>query len=77
MSGTKGLFDKYTISKTDGSPVDKDAIYFVLRIDTDEYARIALESYADAVYEDGNWIFANQLYNFLEMLKAERAAKGE
>lgn len=30
----KGLYNKYTISKTDGIPVDPDAVYFVLRIDS-------------------------------------------
>ena len=29
----KGLYQRYTISKTDGSPMDPNAEYFVLRVD--------------------------------------------
>ncbi len=29
----KGLLNKYIISKTDGSTIDKDAEYFILRLD--------------------------------------------
>ena len=40
------LYDKYVVSKTDGTPTDPDAEYFVLRIDTDPHARSALAYYA-------------------------------
>lgn len=43
-----GLFNKYKIEKTDGSPTDPDAQCFVLRIDTDDAAQHALYEYADA-----------------------------
>lgn len=33
MSNPKGLYQRYNITKADGSPVDKEAIYFVLRVD--------------------------------------------
>lgn len=42
----RGLYGKYIINKSDGSPIDKEAKYFVLRLDTDEAARIALQEYA-------------------------------
>jgi len=32
----KGLFNKYKIGKTDGTPMEPEAEYFVLRVDTDE-----------------------------------------
>ncbi len=54
------LYRKYIISKSDGSPVNPDAQYFVLRIDTDPAAQIALLAYADHVgAEDA--LFAAQL----------------
>ena len=40
------LFDKYVVTKTDGSRVDPDAQYFVLRLDTDPAARYAVMQYA-------------------------------
>jgi len=35
------LHDKYVVTKKDGSPVDDDAVYFVLRVDNDEDALFA------------------------------------
>jgi len=43
------LYNKYTITKTDGSPVDPEAQYFVLRIDTDVAARYAVLHYASYI----------------------------
>jgi hypothetical protein len=43
------LINKYKIEKTDGTPVDPDALYFVLRYDfktKDNFARAALRKYA-------------------------------
>ncbi len=45
------LFNKYNIEKQDGSPVDPNAQYFVLRIDTDPAARYALNAYALFVFK--------------------------
>jgi len=56
----QGLFNKYTVTKTDGSPVDPDAQYFVLRIDTDYAARVAVLAYANSIQVD-NPQFAEQL----------------
>lgn len=42
----KGLYNKYHVTKTDGSPIDPEARYFVLRYDTDSAARKALAVYA-------------------------------
>ncbi len=44
----QGVFPKYTISKSDGSPVDASACYFVLRLDEDPAARAAMRTYAVA-----------------------------
>lgn len=46
MSEQQGLHDKYIVTKVDGSPIDPDAQYFVLRLDTDIAARVALRAYA-------------------------------
>lgn len=49
------LYNKYRITKQDGSPTDPNAVYFVLRLDTDRHARIALRAYARSVRpEDGD-----------------------
>jgi F0F1-type ATP synthase epsilon subunit len=42
----EGLYGKYRISKADGSPVDPNADYFVLRLDTDPVARRAAREYS-------------------------------
>jgi hypothetical protein len=43
---SKRVYMKYVISKADGSPVDPDACYFVLRLDKDPAARKAARVYA-------------------------------
>jgi len=42
----KGLYGKYKLEKTDGSPIDPKADYFILRLDNDPVARIAAREYA-------------------------------
>lgn len=42
----KGVFMKYILRKADGSPIDEQACYFVLRLDTDKAARHAMLTYA-------------------------------
>lgn len=42
----RGLHKKYTITKADGSAVDPEADYFVLRLDVDPVARHAARTYA-------------------------------
>lgn len=42
----EGLYGKYYISKADDSPVDPNADYFVLRLDTDPVARRAAREYS-------------------------------
>lgn len=62
----KGLYQKYTIQKTNGEPLDPEAKYIVLRYDhkTDEanfFAAIeALRVYAKEI-EKGLPAFSNQL----------------
>jgi hypothetical protein len=59
---TQRLYGKYNVTKTDGSPVDPNAQYFVLRIDTDEAARQALDTYAKWQPDP---VFREQLLNWL------------
>ncbi len=59
------LFDKYKIEKTDGSPIDPNAMYFVLRIDTDFHARVALRAYARSI-RSTDPDFANELDKWIE-----------
>jgi len=44
-----GLYNKYVIAKCDGSPIDPQARYFVLRLDTDRCARAAAYHYAECI----------------------------
>ena len=60
----KGLYRKYKIEKADGSPIDENAAYFILRYDKDIFAMIALKAYADAV-RFANPQLANDIYDEL------------
>lgn len=42
----KGLYDKFTVQKADGTSVDPEAEYFVLRIDNDKHALHAVMDWA-------------------------------
>lgn len=71
----KGYYNKYIIKKADGSPVDSNADYFVLRMDTDLYARKALRTYADSIREE-NPILSKDIITKLhryEKVKNERS----
>jgi hypothetical protein len=48
MTMMQGLYDKYDIVKKNGQ-TDPEAIYFVLRLDTDPHARAAALAYAHSV----------------------------
>ena len=67
MTEKQGLYDKYIITKTDGSPVDPHAQYFVLRIDTDPCARLALDHSAQYLerYEVGSPQLEDEIYQWL------------
>lgn len=58
------LYNKYIIQKSDGSPVDPNAQYFVLRIDTDVYAQIAVMAYAQSI-EKRDRDFAEELRDWV------------
>lgn len=47
-----GYEKKYHLSKTNGQPLDPAADYFVLRIDKDPHALVALKAYAESVQID-------------------------
>ncbi len=64
MTEATGLKKKYIVTKADGSAVDPDAQYFVLRIDTDRCARLALRTYARAI-EWENPSLADGLFRLL------------
>lgn len=48
MTVMQGLYDKYDIVKKNGQ-TDPNAIYFVLRLDTDPHARAAALAYANSI----------------------------
>lgn len=68
----KGLYGKYKIEKADGSSVDPEADYLVLRLDSDKHARIAALAYAESVMSE-NTLLASDLLcraaNYLEATK--------
>lgn len=68
----KKLYKKFEIQKADGTPVDPLAQYFVLRIDTDHAARVALLTYASEMAKQGEVNFADQL-NLWVAVYAEQA----
>jgi hypothetical protein len=47
-----GLYDKYIVTKTDGSPIDPEEVLFLLRLDKDPFARRAACTYAFACREE-------------------------
>jgi hypothetical protein len=72
MSEQSGLYAKYNITKADGTPTDSGADYFVLRLDTDFAARLALFTYATAIQEK-NPALAKALFKHLdEYLEGKR-----
>lgn len=75
MDEPKGLFGKYVIEKADGSPVDRKALYFTLRLDTDPFARLAVRRYAEACREERPEL-ARDLEKVLERLEKELERKG-
>jgi hypothetical protein len=60
----KGLHGKYRIEKTDGTPVDPEAMYFVLRLDTDAAARSAAWTYVERI-EKSDPQFASELSKYI------------
>jgi len=60
----KGLFGKYLLEKADGGEISEDAVYFILRIDTDVHAKRALFTYAKSVQKE-NPVLARDLIRLL------------
>jgi len=55
---------KYEIKKTDGTDMDQNAFYFVLRLDKDPHAQNAAKKYAQSVTKE-NPILALELLNVI------------
>lgn len=70
------LFDKYEVRKKDGTPVDPNAMYFVLRVDTDRHARVALRAYARSIRAIDSE-FADALDRWLESRPAPPAPSAD
>ncbi len=65
MDTNRGFYNKYCITKRDGSPIDPNACYFVMRIDTDPHARKALRAYIKSVRKE-NLPLASDLTTWLK-----------
>ena len=55
MDTKSGVYGKYKVEKADGTLIDPNAVYFVLRIDKDKYARKALAQYIRSLIKDGKY----------------------
>ena len=55
----RGLYDKYRVTKADGSPVD--GFTFVLRLQ-DPHARVAMLAYAESVRAENPILWADLVY---------------
>lgn len=73
---SEGLYGKYIITKTSGEPVEPQAQYFVLRIDTDQHARKALIAYARSVGME-NPLLAGDLIKWLDNVALVKEDKNE
>ncbi len=47
-----GYYQKYKIEHADGTPIDSNAVYFVLRLDKDPFALTASYAYALACVKE-------------------------
>lgn len=56
----EGLHQRYIVSKADGTPIDPEAIYFVLRIDGEGDDPIHIAACVNAVNEYCNTLAANK-----------------
>jgi hypothetical protein len=65
MSEPRGVYRKYDVFKSDGTPVDGD--YFVLRPGRDPHAAAALRAYANSVGQE-NPELARDLFAWLETI---------
>lgn len=61
-----GIHGKYIIKKADGSRIDPEACYFILRLDTDEAAQAAARAYAEATENEE---LSDDLLNCLDELQ--------
>lgn len=68
MAEQQGVFGKYRIEKADGSEVDPAAQYFVLRLDKDHHARVAIAAYGQSV-EIENPVLASEIRAWLYDLR--------
>jgi hypothetical protein len=46
MVDKNGFYNKYSITRTDGTPINRDEEHFVLKLDSDRFARDAAIYYA-------------------------------
>lgn len=69
------LAHKYTISKSSGEPLDPEARCFVLRVDKDPHALVALAAYAESVHADNPQLARDlrMLIADIHLAKAQRA----
>ena len=65
-----GIKNKYEIRKIDGTQVDPEAWYFVLRVDKDPHAQKAAMVYAESVFKD-NPVLSAELLDKVKSFRPE------
>lgn len=66
----QGLFDKYRVTKKEGE-TDPNAVYFVLRLDTDSAARSAAMWYASSIGVENPQLYEELRDLILKLDKAD------
>ena len=64
MSDAKGLYNKFAVIRLDNSSEHKNCDYFVLDLDHDQHALIAIQAYANSC-QDESPLLAEDLRNKL------------
>lgn len=68
---TCALYGKYIVTKADGSPTDPSAKYFVLRLDTDHAARVAVLAYAEEIRFQEPGLASDLIMLVADLLKSQ------
>lgn len=66
----RGLYNKYTIGKADGTVVDEDAVYFVLRLDKGSEVLACRRALREFAFHCKNEQLAKDCYALVDTLES-------
>ncbi len=55
------VFGKYIVMKTDGTEIKKGSKYFVLNVNSDKHAIVAMKAYAESIREENKALYKEVL----------------